>query len=316
MSFVRPTLTEIVDRVQQDFTSRLELVAPILRRSLTYVFSRVIAGAAHLLHGHLDYLSRQVFPDLSDREYLIRQAALYDLSLKPAEFANGAITFTGVDGSVVAAGTKLTRADGLEYETDADVTIAGGVGVVGVDALTAGQDGNCDAGVALSLESPIAGVNASATVGGAGIVNGSDEEDLEDFRARVIARMQSPPHGGAAADYIAWAREVGGVTRAWCYPLEGGPGTVTVRFVRDDDVSLIPDAGEVAAVQAHIDEVAPVSPRPSRTPSTTRSTSSPTRAPRAPRSRPSSWTSCAASRSRAARFRSRRSRSPSGRPRA
>jgi len=31
-----------------------------------------------------------------------------------------------------------------------------------------------------------------------------------------------------------------------------------VRFVRDDDASIIPDAGEVAAVQAHIDALRPV----------------------------------------------------------
>ena len=45
-----------------------------------------------------------------------------------------------------------------------------------------------------------------------------------------------------------------GVTRAWVYPKEMGAGTVTVRFVRDNDASIIPDAGEVAAVQTYIDD--------------------------------------------------------------
>jgi uncharacterized phage protein gp47/JayE len=48
------------------------------------------------------------------------------------------------------------------------------------------------------------------------------------------------------------------VTRAWCYPLENGEGTVVVRFVRDDDAELIPSAAEVAVVQTYIDEVRPV----------------------------------------------------------
>jgi uncharacterized phage protein gp47/JayE len=60
---------------------------------------------------------------------------------------------------------------------------------------------------------------------------------------------------------VAWALTVAGVTRAWSYPLELGAGAVTVRFVRDNDgagAAIIPDSGEVAAVQAAIDALRPV----------------------------------------------------------
>jgi uncharacterized phage protein gp47/JayE len=258
MAFIRPTLPELVERIQQDFKSRLELESPLLRRALVYVFSRVLAGAAHLLHGHLEYLGKQIFPDQAAREYLLRHAALYGLSLKEATFAQGNATLTGTNGAVVEVGTVLLRADGTEYETDAEVTIAAGAATVAVTAQVAGEDANCDAGTELSFESPVAGVNAVAAVAVGGIASGSDEESIESLRTRLLERMQSPPHGGSAADYIAWAKEVAGVTRAWVYPMELGAGTVVVRFVRDDDASLIPDAGEVAAVQAHIAALRPV----------------------------------------------------------
>jgi uncharacterized phage protein gp47/JayE len=314
--FVRPTLSELVERIQKDFESRLALQAPLLRRALVYVFSRVVAGAVHMLHGHLEYLARQIFPDLAEREYLLRWGALFGLSLKAAEFAAGSVVLVGTNGTIILNDAVLQRADGTTYTPDADATIvtltawAGTTGytvgqlranggnvylctaagtsagsggptgtgtaitdggatwryiaagtaavAVAVTCSTAGADGNADIGTQLTFESPIAGANAVATVGTGGLANGSDEEDLEDFRARVLERMASPPHGGAASDYVAWAKEVAGVTRAWCYPLEGGAGTVTVRFVRDDDASLIPDAGEVTAVQAHINAVRPV----------------------------------------------------------
>jgi uncharacterized phage protein gp47/JayE len=67
------------------------------------------------------------------------------------------------------------------------------------------------------------------------LVNGSDIESIPDLRARLLERIQNPPSGGAAEDYVAWALEVPGVTRAWVYPKEMGAGTVTVRFVRDND---------------------------------------------------------------------------------
>jgi uncharacterized phage protein gp47/JayE len=59
--------------------------------------------------------------------------------------------------------------------------------------------------------------------------------------------------------YAAWAKEVAGVTRAWVFPGELGAGTVTVRFVRDDDdTTIIPDGAEVSAVQGYIDARRPV----------------------------------------------------------
>jgi uncharacterized phage protein gp47/JayE len=40
------------------------------------------------------------------------------------------------------------------------------------------------------------------------------------------------------------------VTRVWVYPLQMGPGTVTVLFVCDEEVSIIPSLAKVAKVKA------------------------------------------------------------------
>lgn len=258
MAFVRPLLAQIVERVQQDFVSRLSLSAPILRRSMVGVLSRVVAGAAHMLHGHLDFLAKQIFPDQADGEYLVRWGALFGLSRTAATFAVGNVTFTGTNGTVIPAGTVAVRADGAEYETQADGTVATGEATIAVEALAAGEAGNCLEGTVLSCESPIAGVDSAVTVAAGDLTAGTDEETIEAFRARVVERMQAPPHGGNAQDYVAWAKEVAGVTRAWCYPLELGAGTVVVRFMRDDDDDPIPSVQEVQDVQDHIDAVAPV----------------------------------------------------------
>jgi len=258
MAFHRPTLAELVERIQQDLVSRLALKSPILRRSVAYILARVIAGAAHMLHGHIEYLMRQVFPDQSDREFLLRQGALFGLTPKPAGYAKRSVRFSGLNGSLIPRGTVLVRADGAEYTTDADAEILLKTVVVTVTARIAGAGGNLEPGDSLSLQSPIVGVIPTATVLADNAVDGSDEESIESFRARVIERMRSPPHGGNKADYEAWAKEIPGVTRAWCYPTESGAGTVTVRFVRDDDESPIPDSGEVAVMQAHLEALAPV----------------------------------------------------------
>ncbi len=137
--------------------------------------------------------------------------------------------------------------------TDADATIGGGGSItVDVTASTAGADSNELAGAVLTFITPIAGVDTTATVGSGGLAGGADEETDEAYRARILARKQFAPQGGCAEDYVAWAKEVAGVTRAWVYEQYYGRGTLALFFVRDDDASPFPDASEVAAVRAHI----------------------------------------------------------------
>lgn len=256
MAFERPTLSELVERIEQDFVSRLDRAGAVLRRAIVYVLARVLAGAAHMMHGHLEYLSKQMFPDISDEAFLLRQGALFGITRTSPVFAQGTVTVTGTNGTDVPAGTVLLRSDGTEYTTDSLVTIGSGTATPSVTASVASADGTLVVAMELTFESPIAHVDSVATVASS-TVDGSDEEDIEDYRIRVLERTDEPPHGGNDADYVAWAKEVSGVTRAWVTPLGLGPGTVLVRFVRDDDVSPIPDAGEVAAVQAKLDEEAP-----------------------------------------------------------
>jgi uncharacterized phage protein gp47/JayE len=260
MAFERPSLTEIIERTFADLTSRLNLQGALLRRSVVGVLARVLAGASHMLHAHLDWISKQAMPDTATGLYLERWAAIWGVARKEAEFAEGStINLTGtVDGTIVPAGTVLQRSDGVQFETDADVTIASGVATAAITALEAGALGNAAAGATLNLVFPIAGVSSTATVAGDGIVNGSDVDDDESLRARMLSRIKQPPHGGAEFDYEMWALEVPGVTRAWVYPLHLGPGTVGVSFVRDNDANFIPDTGEVTAVQDYIDERRPV----------------------------------------------------------
>lgn len=258
MPFSRPTLQTLIDRVIADLESRLPGADARLRRSNLNVFARIHASAAHSLYGFLDWISRQVFPDTAEADNLDRWATIWGVPRRAAAFAIGQATATGTNGTVIPAGTRYKRADGVEYETDADANIAGGTATIALTAVEAGQNGNAAASTSLNLVTPIAGVNAAAVVTAGALTSGADTESDASLRARVLKRIQQPPHGGAKYDYEAWALAVAGVTRVWVSPAELGLGTVTVRFVRDDDASIIPDAAEVQAVQDYIDSMRPV----------------------------------------------------------
>ena len=249
MAFDRPTLAQIVDRVSTDVYSRLS-ADDILRRSDAAVYARVVAGVTHGLYGMVDWLSRQLIYDTAEAEYLDRWASIWGITRTPAAAATGTVTLTALVGAVLPLGAVLQALDGVQYATTAAVTFTATTAVVAVQAATAAASGNRTTGQTFALVTSAPGVQSTATAGA--MSGGADVETDDALRARLLTRIQTPPHGGSAADYVAWALEVPGVTRAWCYSQELGADTVTVRFVRDLDATLIPDAAEVAAVQAYL----------------------------------------------------------------
>lgn len=256
--FARPSLAALIGRIGGDLLGRLEVDGPLLRRAMARVLSSVWGGAVHGLYGYIDWAVKQLFGDTAEREFLLRIAAMYGITLEPAEFATGTVTAQGVDGSLIPVGTILSLDSATKYSVTADAVIASGVATLSIQAVLAGAAGNLTGPTVLTFESPIDGVAGTAYVFGSPIEGGVDEEDIEHLRARLLLRLREPPEGGADQDYEAWALEVPGVTRVWVYPNELGPGTVVVRFVRDGDESILPDAGEIAAVQAKLDEKRPI----------------------------------------------------------
>jgi uncharacterized phage protein gp47/JayE len=256
--FNRPALPELIQRVRNDVLSRLS-TDDVLRRTDAEVYARVMGGVAHGLYGFIEWLSKQVIYDTAEAEYLERWCTIWGINRKVAAPATGTVTFTVQAGSLIPFGTLLQALDGVQYQTSTDATVSASTATASVTALVPAAAGNRAMGQNLTLVSPVVGVQSTATAGE--LSGGADVETDNALRARLLARIQQPPHGGASYDYTAWALEVPGVTRAWVYPAELGLGTVTVRFVRDNDgtgTAIIPDVGEVAAVQAYIDARRPV----------------------------------------------------------
>lgn len=258
MPYKRDTPAEIKKRIEADMASASPAGDVKLRWSVESVFAGAIAMVAHLIYGYIDWLSRQILPDTADDEFMVRHANIWSLTKKGATNATGPVIFTGINGSTVTAGAILKRADDVEYILNADVTIAAGTGTGTVTCQTAGATGNAIAGVKLTLTSPTPGIQSEVTVAAGELKLGVDQERNEALSLRVLERIQQPPHGGAAHDYIAWAKEVAGVTRAWAYPNQYGRGTVGVTFVMDEKTgTIIPVTEEVTTVQNHIDSVRP-----------------------------------------------------------
>lgn len=258
MPFQRPTLQELISRIQADMDSRIPGADPRLRRSLLAVLARAHSGAMHSQYGYKQWIADQVMPDTADDEQLERWANIWDVQRLQATAAAGDVEFTGTDGATIPAGTELQTGDGTSYTTDADATIAGGTATAAVTASEAGENGNQEVGVSLNLVSPLSGVDSQATVAGDGLTGGTDEESDDRLLGRLLDRVRRPPHGGAKSDYERWALEVNGVSRAFVFPLHVGEGTVGIAILDDSQDPPIPGQTKVDEVQAYIDERRPV----------------------------------------------------------
>lgn len=263
MSWERPDLKTLHSRISGDLSARLLDGGAILPGSVLAVLAKVWAGAAHGMHAFFAWLFLQVFPDTAEAEYMRRWAAVWHIVRKSAAPARGAVLFSGADGAVLPAHTLLiNQGTQQQYAVEADAHISGGHVVAPVRAVTPGAAANLAPGAELRLISPVAGFMATAQVhaeaDGSGLSGGADEESDASLRARLLARLRMPPRGGSAADYVRWALEVPGVTRAWCYPLMSGIGTVGVCVVTDQAVGgPIPSDEVLARVRERIEAVRP-----------------------------------------------------------
>lgn len=239
MPYARPTLSDLQKQVASDLSSSLPGTDPLLRFSNISITGKAQANLTHLHYGYLDWIAKQAVPYTAEGEFLEAWAALKNVYRKAAAVARGAVTLTGTPGRAIPAVTPLLRGDGQSFTTIAEVTVGSGGTVVALIKATAdpngqtGAIGNTDAGTKMSLGTAIAGVQSGAVVSTA-CTGGADIEKDDSLRARMLSAWSGQPQGGASKDYVSWATEVAGVTRAWCNPHGFGAGTVVVYTMFDD----------------------------------------------------------------------------------
>lgn len=252
MPFNRPTLQDLIERVEGDLKGPLGIVT-VLRRSFIGVISRALAGLSHLQFGFLKFIEKQAFPDTAEDEFLEQWASIWGVDRNAATFAQFTVAVTGTDGTTIPVSTLYQRDDGVEYTTDDEQTIAGGIATLNLTAVLAGANGNLEVADEITIQSPIAGLESIGAVS-AITTDGEDSESDESLRERLIDRIQQPPSGGAANDYIQWARDIAGVTRAWVLPENTGPGTVSVAIVEDAEDPITASGAKIIEVQDYIDD--------------------------------------------------------------
>ncbi|HBG7257668.1 baseplate J/gp47 family protein [Clostridioides difficile] len=162
----------------------------------------------------------------------------------------GVITFNGAQGTIITKGTIVTtiatdEKQSIEFELLETKTIEESETVdIKAECRVAGTIGNVSEGSVSVLLGSINGIKSVTNK--ESFKGGTDIEDEEHFRERVLVAEQEDKLSGASSDYIRWAKEVDGVGYAYVVPEWAGAGTVK---------GLILDKNRKAATQELINKV-------------------------------------------------------------
>lgn len=260
MAFNIPTTAASAAQILTNIESRINQTSPLLPKA----FNRVIAIAlAFVITGLYKFASERAKQNLvltATGVDLERLGADRSVFKKKATAAVVTADLPANNGTTIPVTATFTASvNGFRYFNNAAVIAAGGVAALTLTAEDAGVAGNLEIGNTLNIGAQIAGATTIATVTGT-TITGTDEEDQEIYRSRVLTAYRSKTGGANSADYRIWSEAVAGVKRA--YPYAGGPidqvtpqppeRTVYIESTTDIDPDGVPTQAVLDAVRAAI----------------------------------------------------------------
>ncbi|GJB59028.1 baseplate J/gp47 family protein [Aeromonas caviae] len=247
MPYSVPTLRQLIASGALDLEASLGTVLP--KFGIELALNTSVSAAIRDLYDHQAWIVRQIIPTTeSDDQTIIETAQSEGVIRKQATYAAGPATLNGTVPAPV--GTVLQHKDGRQYAVTASASPSSGAVAVEVQAVDVGAGGNLAAGEVLTLVTPVPGLQSNGVSGD--ISGGADIEPIAELLERLLFRKRNPPMGGAVADYVAWMREVPGVTRAWAYDAWQGGGTVGIGWVYDDRGDILPTPTDKLAMMEYL----------------------------------------------------------------
>ena len=210
--------------------------------------SSVVEGLYH----HQAYIQKQLFIATADEPYLYIHAEELGLPRNGGTQASGTVTAIANTDLVIVAGTKLTDGKSHYWTVVSDVNLLANIAsIVDVVADRVGASWNFT-GLNLLWVSPPAGL--SGTVTNVSIGGGFDEEELEDWRARLLERKQLGQSRYREADLISLMKTIAGVKHVYVYPKRRGLGSLDAAITAVGNPPTLPSQALFDIAQAALDE--------------------------------------------------------------
>lgn len=264
------------DEVREEYLVNLKILKPGINKDQTdsdwYIRGQVIGGVMSGAYADQLKLADDAFPQKARHEALDRFLFVYfNGTFKTAQQSSGKILFSGTVSSTLSAGTQLVYSpNGNSYQVVSNVVLTAATGEADVISLNSGQSQNLLENTILTISTPPAGINGSATALFPGISDGRNSETDGEASQRILDRIRAPSAGGTANDYRGWALAANpSVTSAsivrWIYGLgtvgifiTSGTTDIDAALNNGDPVVRLPSQSLIDIVQAYIEALKPI----------------------------------------------------------
>lgn len=190
--------------------------------------------ASELCQQTLPEIIKLIFPMYAYGEWLDYHAQMRGISRRPATASFGSLRLTVTKNANIPVGSQFSTAsvDGqpsVVFETtQGKYNLPEGTVEIPVKCTQTGIVGNVIAGTVIFKLSQLSGV--TAVTNPEAITGGTEEEDDDSLRARIISldQSQSVSYVGSVADYKRWSLEVPGVGGVTVIPAQDDSGLVTL----------------------------------------------------------------------------------------
>lgn len=239
------------DSIMESMFARLPDSLDKREGSIAYDATAAVAYHLAATYFQLENFIDLVMPDTSAGDFLSRMVEAYGLTRKTATKA----VREGIFDKELSAGTRFSTSGDvvLIYAVSDLISSEDGTYTYELVCETAGKSGNECSGALL----PVEYINGLGKAELGGIVTaGTDEEDDESLRERLLAKVQLPSTSGNANDYYNWAMACSGIGAAKIFPLANGPGTVKVVVASEEKTAA--DEALVKKVADYIETMRPI----------------------------------------------------------
>lgn len=260
------SLQDLVRIVENAMAVQFYGQSSTLRKGVLKVLANVLGAMLYMMSLIAKRIWKNRFVSTCDVSALDGFGAEYGIPHKAPMCASGKAKVSlsdGTDSVVIVQGTALIDpVSKKEYEVTETVTVAASNLFILVSAIRYGADSDLLAGGALEFrDSNVDGVESIVSEG---IVGGKLEgvevdgevqvwgELAEEYRARLLNRVQNPPHGGAENDYWQWAMSFSFVTDAYVFANNPNSNSVTIALANYSAADLSVSTDQASEVSDYI----------------------------------------------------------------
>lgn len=252
MALTNVTVRDIAEQIIADIEASTGQIIPPIAKTVFRILGWSLAGVFIILYKYGTDAFRQRFPQTATGIWLKYLGEIVDVNIIPGGIWEGEVEIdaTGAVGNI-DAGTQFVKNDtGKVYEVTVGVVIAPGTLTLNLIATESGADSDLIVGDIIDIVSPISGVEMTAEVT---VITtaGTDEEDNEDYRQRIIDRWKVKPQGGSAIDYVIWGMEAPNSENIYPYS-STTPAVVSIYLEVDNQADGIPTGGQLGLLDYYL----------------------------------------------------------------